>query len=1069
MEDGSPEVRQQIIKTLDTDGGYLRIKELLDLANPTSMVLRSNERFLEAVLPFMGTVSHQAVVSSPMLETHIDNIHNYIYGSGQRAISTFATIARLIDTRVERGEALNAPDPANDLVCVLAVLRRMVDLCGDAILQTQLRDTAAQFIVVIDKLPEIFGFQRDSARELLRKVMRRLELGNRLRDAQTNCEQDETTVPQKLMPKFETGKDLPGRLSRHGPRHDNDHHHIKDIAILPTALEIASDRAEYLPVMDPSRLHLKSMEGLLDRQFRLLREDTVGQLRDAVRTEIQRLQNLGSKLDRKGIRVFSYHGVKLERINFDKSGLSLLVSFSQPFSTKPGSKMHDLKERQSFWESSKCLKPDSLLCLVHQDGSATFMTVQGDHKQSKGRPRALFENSKRATIALRLTDPHELDIRHVYHCFLTELRQQQVLCEFPGVLLPAFYHTLNALKSMSRSADDVPFSDLIAPTGSGLPTIGLPRYATATGFSFDMSSLVEKGEDLILSPSTAFDFATLERNSTLDAGQQSAIVHALTHRLALVRGPPGTGKSFTGVAMVRTLLANRPKGKLGPIICVCYTNHALDAMLEGLHGAGVKQIIRIGGQSKSELLKPLNLREVAMSIDATPSEKRRRWEAHTMIEGNIAEINKLLPVLRNPGGWGCLKHYLLLNHRSHYEELLAFEDPRTDEEGFTTVDYDNRKPLEKWLKPKSASAISVDAQRTLEELQELCLNEMSILERHNLLRHWRESIVQDVLGKIERLTSDFAHGSQSLQRLRSEQDLRCLANADVIGMTTTGLARNLDLVRRSGSKVLVCEEAGEVLEAHMLTALLPTLEHCILIGDHEQLRPQIQNYDLQTTNPRGFQYSLDVSLFERLVKPLIPSTEAIGFSSLNIQRRMHPSISDLVRKTIYPELKDHASVQHHPLVAGLTKRLFWLDHSQPETESEFETSHSNTFEVEMTTSLVSHIVRQGCYRSEDIVVLTPYLGQLLALRRALASSFAIVIDDKDTTQIEQSGLNYTGTDSEQESSVSKSTLLKALRIATVDNFQGEEAKVVIISLVRSNPANKCGFLRTTNRINVLLR
>lgn len=41
-------------------------------------------------------------------------------------------------------------------------------------------------------------------------------------------------------------------------------------------------------------------------------------------------------------------------------------------------------------------------------------------------------------------------------------------------------------------------------------------------------------------------------------------------------------------------------------------------------------------------------------------------------------------------------------------------------------------------------------------------------------------------------------------------------------------------------------------------------------------------------------------------------------------------------------------------------------------------------------------------------------------------------------------------------------------IATVDNFQGEEAKVIIVSLVRSNKEKNVGFLRTTNRINVLL-
>jgi superfamily I DNA and/or RNA helicase len=48
---------------------------------------------------------------------------------------------------------------------------------------------------------------------------------------------------------------------------------------------------------------------------------------------------------------------------------------------------------------------------------------------------------------------------------------------------------------------------------------------------------------------------------------------------------------------------------------------------------------------------------------------------------------------------------------------------------------------------------------------------------------------------------------------------------------------------------MLCEEAGEVLEAHTLTAFLPGVEHAILIGDHEQLCPQINNYELQHDNP----------------------------------------------------------------------------------------------------------------------------------------------------------------------------------------------------------------------------
>ena len=121
----------------------------------------------------------------------------------------------------------------------------------------------------------------------------------------------------------------------------------------------------------------------------------------------------------------------------------------------------------------------------------------------------------------------------------------------------------------------------------------------------------------------------------------------------------------------------------------------------------------------------------------------------------------------------------------------------------------------------------------------------------------------------------------------------------------------------------------------------------------------------------------------------------------------------------------------------------------------------------MVAALVSHLVRQGTYASEDIAVLTPYLGQLRNIKQRLSSAFEIVIGEKDDDAMEALGMKDTTT-ATQLTQARKSSLLKAIRLATVDNFQGEEAKVVIISLVRSNENRKCGFLKTSNRINVLL-
>ncbi|KAL4911007.1 AAA domain-containing protein [Aspergillus multicolor] len=348
---------------------------------------------------------------------------------------------------------------------------------------------------------------------------------------------------------------------------------------------------------------------------------------------------------------------------------------------------------------------------------------------------------------------------------------------------------------------------------------------------------------------------------------------------------------------------------------------------------------------------------------------------------------------------------------------------------------------------------------------------MTAGERRKMHAFWLSEHRNDSFERAQAVLAAHLETKASWDRVRDEMDLRCLKNADVIGVTTTGLARNLEMLRRLPSKVLLCEEAGEVLEAHMLTSLLPSLEQVILIGDHQQLRPQIQNYDLSRESKGGNLYSLDRSLFERLVEPDGGVGVQIPFCTLETQRRMHPSISQLIRDTLYPRLRDDPSVSMYPEVIGMRKRLFWLDHRVPEGNASgneaMATSHWNDHEIQLTVAVVNHLLRQGVYKSGDIAVLTPYLGQLHRMRRQLSGSFTITVGERDQEDLANAGF------AEEEAphhptKVSRSTLLHALRVATIDNFQGEEAKVVVISVVRSNNQNRCGFLRTPNRMNVLL-
>ena len=118
----------------------------------------------------------------------------------------------------------------------------------------------------------------------------------------------------------------------------------------------------------------------------------------------------------------------------------------------------------------------------------------------------------------------------------------------------------------------------------------------------------------------------------------------------------------------------------------------------------------------------------------------------------------------------------------------------------------------------------------------------------------------------------------------------------------------------------------------------------------------------------------------------------------------------------------------------------------------------------MTTALVEYLVNTNEYDFGDIAVLTPYNGQLAALRQRLASTCRIWLCQADKENLEKMGLL---TPEQMESpKKTETSMSNLLRLATVDNFQGEEAKVVLLSTVRSNAEDRVGFLKTSNRINV---
>ncbi|KAI3003672.1 hypothetical protein CBS147346_5246 [Aspergillus niger] len=401
--------------------------------------------------------------------------------------------------------------------------------------------------------------------------------------------------------------------------------------------------------------------------------------------------------------------------------------------------------------------------------------------------------------------------------------------------------------------------------------------------------------------------------------------------------------------------------------------------------------------------------------------------------------------------------------------------------------------LQAWVSgdaPRDWSEANIE--RSIDRLLQEDVWTLKASERTRLLNYWQEAALAEISQQVLTLLEAHSAEKERYTSAFSLSDVQRLNSCQVVGVTTTQLANNAELLRNLNAKVLICEEAAEVLESHVLTALIPSIQHAILIGDHLQLRPRISNLrlsmDYERENPK---YNLDESLFERLANFRFGESTSSGTGGqnqqeysfpvmqLSHQRRMHPSISELVRETLYPKLQDHPTMTSYPLVPGIARRLFWLDHcnvEDPTDPTEPMQSKTNTWEIGMVTALVRHLCQQGKYGPGEIAVLTPYVGQLRMLRNVLEKEMTIIISETDSDALDESeGLQVSGPCMNEhgkwcgkQRAPQKGSLLDAIRLATVDNFQGEEASVVIVSLVRSNRPRNCGFLKMPNRINVLL-
>ena len=308
---------------------------------------------------------------------------------------------------------------------------------------------------------------------------------------------------------------------------------------------------------------------------------------------------------------------------------------------------------------------------------------------------------------------------------------------------------------------------------------------------------------------------------------------------------------------------------------------------------------------------------------------------------------------------------------------------------------------------------------------------MSVGCRMERMKEWHNEILQDIREELKGEVSTYDELIKEKTRIIREKDFNILKRARIIGATTSGAAQYKDILSSISPGVVIVEEAGEVLEPHILASLSEDsmssseTKHLILIGDHLQLRPKLENYQLTTVSGAG--YDFDCSMFERLIKRKYPS------SMLQVQHRMRPQISELIRQETYPTLVDHSSVFKFPSISGIIQDIVFVDHDQKEdgsmrAEFDFEmTTKSNSFEARYCIELVRYLLLQG-YSHDQITIITPYVGQVLKIAQFMKT----MLKDTDTyiSDLDMSEIMHEEID--QNFNNKKS----GVRCASVDNFQG---------------------------------
>ncbi|POS84017.1 hypothetical protein EPUL_003631 [Erysiphe pulchra] len=805
----------------------------------------------------------------------------------------------------------------------------------------------------------------------------------------------------------------------------------------------------------------KSTKEYITAHYKILREDAIASLRNAVQTFKRRPNMLEDD------QIYIYTEVTITGWFLTKQGPACRVEFCV-----------DRSEKRVRWEQSRRLLQGSIVALSNSNNLfktdcriavVAGRSIEGGLDQSPPTIDLFFGDNEKIEL-----DPHE----------------KYVMLEAREGYFEASRHMLIAMQKLVTEKfplqNEIVFLD---------QSVKAPQYLLDQP-CLNMTWLRDSGTNSALNTSQnkAFDYLSVnvlqdfpfKLEIGMDESQMQALHATITRSVAIVQGPPGTGKTHVSVSALGLMISNLRLGD-PPIIVAAQTNHALDQLLSHVMKFE-PNIVRLGGQSArsnthirertlyelhssnqvrgkdggmgrcrkelsrlvekiKEILAPL-LTDDLLTLDQlikykVITEKQRESFSAANWVGNENSENEVASWLGDDQIM-CIKRASPVNlglpleeDISEYEKKIDIMD--IDKDLDDQLDSNSGELIGSWIpylrKYTGRHVGTIDSKKwrrrlsKIEDIFEIHENERGIAYRYFEMR-----VNSCILKTFKSTLKEYQKLVHEFQIARALRDIELLAyiGIKVIGCTTSGLAKYRGLLSAVQPRILLIEEAAETLEGKIIAGTPESIQQIIMVGDHQQLQASCTVRRLEEEP-----YNMKVSMFERLINNNLP------YVILNRQRRMITEIRRLLcigPRPFYKNLYDHESVLDRdvarPPVPGMGgKDTYFFHHNWPEARN-LEGSCYNEDEADMVVGFFNYLYLNGLNPSK-ITILTYYKGQKNLILKYLRNHATLA------------GIIH-------------------FNVHTVDAYQGEENDVILLSLVRSNTPQSIGFLDNKNRLVVAL-